>query len=202
MPSVPKIRVVVRKRPLTQKEHSDEDVLDVISSREIQVREMKEKLDLTKYCEVHKYFFDNCFAQDDDNFTVSGTLNPDIRPVRATAYRGALRSLKHDLLRLRADWVGKDFHDDGDGRRCHPGHVSAGGEGHYLEAVAVPRAIPDGVFLRNIRPEAAGLARQQKRSQVSRRPQLKNPRQKSAQDRSRQRPNHHERHWSRPRNQE
>jgi hypothetical protein len=27
-------------------------------------------VDLTKYCEQHKYVFDNCFNQDDDNYKV------------------------------------------------------------------------------------------------------------------------------------
>jgi hypothetical protein len=30
----------------------------------------REKVDLTKYCEQHKYVFDNCFNQDDDNYKV------------------------------------------------------------------------------------------------------------------------------------
>jgi len=68
--NVPKIRVVVRKRPLTSKELKDEDVLEVMSEKCLVVREIKEKLDLTKYIEEHKYFFDNCFGHDHDNYTI------------------------------------------------------------------------------------------------------------------------------------
>lgn len=50
---VPKIRVVVRKRPLTQKEVSrkDEDVLKVTGPQSLILKEIKQRVDLTKYCE-------------------------------------------------------------------------------------------------------------------------------------------------------
>jgi kinesin family protein 2/24 len=50
---VPKIRVVVRKRPLTQKEimRKDEDVLTVTSAQTLILKEIKQRVDLTKYCE-------------------------------------------------------------------------------------------------------------------------------------------------------
>lgn len=65
----PKIRVVVRKRPLTQKEqkNGDVDVLDVKNAHSLVVKELKLKVDLTKYWEMHKYNFDNCFDHTSDN---------------------------------------------------------------------------------------------------------------------------------------
>lgn len=66
----PKIRVVVRKRPLTRKEqaHREQDIVEVRDGRTVIVREMKycpllfrEKVDLTKFMDSHSFTFDNAF---------------------------------------------------------------------------------------------------------------------------------------------
>ena len=66
---VPKIRVVVRKRPLTSKEiqRKDEDNLTVTGPQSLILKEIKQRVDLTKYCEQHKYVFDNVFQATDNN---------------------------------------------------------------------------------------------------------------------------------------
>lgn len=62
----PKIRVVVRKRPLGSKElkNGDIDVLEVKNERSLVVKELKLKVDLQKYWEYHNYTFDNCFSHE------------------------------------------------------------------------------------------------------------------------------------------
>ena len=61
--------MVVRKRPLTLKEqkNGDIDVLDVKNEQTLVVKELKLKVDLTKYWEMHKYNFDNCFDHNSNN---------------------------------------------------------------------------------------------------------------------------------------
>lgn len=65
----PKIRVVVRKRPLFGKEitRQEKDVLTVVGDNSLIVQELKEKVDLTKYIEEHQFTFDNVFEADRDN---------------------------------------------------------------------------------------------------------------------------------------
>jgi len=62
----PKIRVVVRKRPLFGKEitRNDKDILTVVGTNSLCVQEIKEKVDLTKYIEEHSFTFDNVFEAD------------------------------------------------------------------------------------------------------------------------------------------
>jgi kinesin family protein 2/24 len=66
-----KIRVAVRKRPLSNKEKSKGEI-DIISvSRKVApvctVHEPKVKVDLTKYVESHKFIFDEVFGQEATN---------------------------------------------------------------------------------------------------------------------------------------
>jgi len=51
--TAPKISVVIRKRPLGKKEiaKGDVDIIDVRSSSTLVVKEMKTKVDLTKFVE-------------------------------------------------------------------------------------------------------------------------------------------------------
>jgi len=62
----PKIRVVIRKRPLGSKEiqRNDRDILTIVGESSLQVQELKEKVDLTKYIEEHSFTFDNVFEAD------------------------------------------------------------------------------------------------------------------------------------------
>ncbi|KAI8646623.1 P-loop containing nucleoside triphosphate hydrolase protein [Parasitella parasitica] len=58
-----KIRVCVRKRPLSKKEldKGDKDVAPMNGNRSLQINEPKLKLDLTKYTEQHSFTFDDVF---------------------------------------------------------------------------------------------------------------------------------------------
>jgi len=66
----PRIRVIVRKRPLNDKEDERGDI-DVIhcdaSSSSLTVYEPKTKVDTTKYIETHDFVFDDVFDADVDN---------------------------------------------------------------------------------------------------------------------------------------
>ncbi|KXZ53036.1 hypothetical protein GPECTOR_8g401 [Gonium pectorale] len=62
----PKIRVVVRKRPISKKERErgDEDVVDVLAKgNTVVVNEVKVKVDLTKYVEKHAFKFDEALDE-------------------------------------------------------------------------------------------------------------------------------------------
>ena len=67
--SIPKIRVVVRKRPLNLSEINKNtfDIIDIRSSSELVVKELKLKLDLTKYIEEHLFKFDYIFNENTNN---------------------------------------------------------------------------------------------------------------------------------------
>ncbi|KAL7312368.1 hypothetical protein PS15m_008133 [Mucor circinelloides] len=58
-----KIRVCVRKRPLSKKEidKGDKDVAPMNGNRSLQINEPKLKLDLTRYTEQHSFTFDDVF---------------------------------------------------------------------------------------------------------------------------------------------
>ena len=63
-----KIRVAVRKRPLSQKEikRSDPDIIEC-QGRGVVVKELKQKVDLTKYIEEHEFIFDDTFDEQTTN---------------------------------------------------------------------------------------------------------------------------------------
>ena len=67
--SIPKIRVIVRKRPLNKKELSkgDNDVVEIRGKRQVVVKELKQKVDLTKYVEEHSFQFDLAFNESTTN---------------------------------------------------------------------------------------------------------------------------------------
>ncbi|OBZ84750.1 Kinesin-related protein 6 [Choanephora cucurbitarum] len=58
-----KIRVCVRKRPLSKKEieKGDRDMAPTLGTRSLQINEPKLRLDLTKYTEQHTFTFDDVF---------------------------------------------------------------------------------------------------------------------------------------------
>lgn len=62
--TLPKIMVTIRKRPLNKKEltKDDKDVI-LVKDDTISVYEEREKVDLTKYNEVHKYKFDRVYDE-------------------------------------------------------------------------------------------------------------------------------------------
>lgn len=60
----PKILVTIRKRPLTKKEkQKNEKDIVLVSGNLVCVNEPKEKVDLTKYIDEHRYKFDRVYDQ-------------------------------------------------------------------------------------------------------------------------------------------
>ena len=84
----PKIRVVVRKRPLFGKEvtRNERDILTVVGQRSLMVQELKEKVDLTKYIEEHSFTFDNVFEHTQDNNAI---YNECVLPLVSETFNGA-----------------------------------------------------------------------------------------------------------------
>ena len=67
--NIPKIRVIIRKRPLSKKEISknEKDVIDIKEKKKVIVKEQKQKVDLTKYVEEHQFIFDLAYNQETTN---------------------------------------------------------------------------------------------------------------------------------------
>ena len=67
--NIPKIRVIIRKRPLSKKEQSknEKDIIDIRDNKKVIVKERKQKVDLTKYIEEHQFIFDLAYDQDSTN---------------------------------------------------------------------------------------------------------------------------------------
>lgn len=86
--SIPKIRVIVRKRPLNQKELSknDTDVIAVNSKSTLIVKELRTKVDLTKYIEEHAFTFDLVYKEDTANETI---YLETVRPMIEAAFNKA-----------------------------------------------------------------------------------------------------------------
>lgn len=83
----PKIKVVVRKRPISMKERErgEEDIVEVIRERNcVTVNETKFKVDLTKYVERHQFVFDESldeYIANDDVYTKT------VQPLVGTLFR-------------------------------------------------------------------------------------------------------------------
>ena len=67
--NIPKIRVIIRKRPLSKKEISknEKDVINIKEKKKVIVKEQKQKVDLTKYVEEHQFIFDLAYNQETTN---------------------------------------------------------------------------------------------------------------------------------------
>ena len=79
--NIPKIRVIIRKRPLSKKEISknEKDVIDIKEKKKVIVKEQKQKVDLTKYVEEHQFIFDLAYNQETTNEQIySETVRPMI----------------------------------------------------------------------------------------------------------------------------
>jgi len=66
---ISKIRVIVRKRPANHREFAQNDI-DIIGTEGkniIVVKELKNKVDLTKYIEEHRYTFDRAYNETSTN---------------------------------------------------------------------------------------------------------------------------------------
>jgi kinesin family protein 2/24 len=84
----PKIRVVVRCRPLNSKEtqRNDRNIVEVIGEGGLIMQELKEKVDMTKYIEEHSFNFDNVFDFDRDN---NDLYNECVLPLVSETFKGA-----------------------------------------------------------------------------------------------------------------
>ena len=67
-----KIRVVVRKRPLSKKEKAREDVdiVDMNEDNHVYLHEPRVKVDMTRYVETHEFAFDNAFDEKQNNSNI------------------------------------------------------------------------------------------------------------------------------------
>ena len=67
--NIPKIRVAVRKRPCSKKEmqRSDIDIIENRGPQTVVVKELKNKVDLTKYIEEHHFTFDHAYDENATN---------------------------------------------------------------------------------------------------------------------------------------
>jgi len=69
-PAKDRVTCIVRKRPAKD---GEVDVVCVVDDCIVQVAEPKQKVDLTKYTENHKFSFDYAFDEQSDNFTLYNT---------------------------------------------------------------------------------------------------------------------------------
>ncbi|KAJ9087301.1 hypothetical protein DSO57_1034557 [Entomophthora muscae] len=67
-----KIRVCIRKRPLSarEKNRGEKDIVDILSRRSLVLNEPKVKVDMSKYIDSHKFIFDEAIDSNADNFSV------------------------------------------------------------------------------------------------------------------------------------
>ncbi len=66
---IPKIKVIIRKRPLSKKEitKNDIDIIEIKSLQTLIVKELKTKVDMTKYVEEHQFTFDSVYGEESTN---------------------------------------------------------------------------------------------------------------------------------------
>ena len=82
---ISKIRVIVRKRPANHREFAQNDI-DIIATEQkntIIVKELKNKVDLTKYIEEHKYTFDRAYGENSSNQII---YNEMLQPMIEAAF--------------------------------------------------------------------------------------------------------------------
>ena len=82
---ISKIRVIVRKRPANHREFAQNDI-DIITTEKkntIIVKELKNKVDLTKYIEEHKFTFDRTYDENSSNQLI---YNDMLKPMIEAAF--------------------------------------------------------------------------------------------------------------------
>ena len=116
-----KIIVAIRKRPLTKKElgKNEPDVVDIVSNESLIVKELRQKVDLTKYMEEHNFTFDAVFSESEDNAVLYATL---VQPLISSAFERA----KVTCFAYGQTGSGKTF--------TMMGHAQSGNPGLYLLA--------------------------------------------------------------------
>jgi kinesin family protein 2/24 len=80
-----KIRVAVRKRPANHREFTQNDI-DIIKTEGINtiiVKELKNKVDLTKYIEEHRFTFDRAYGDSSSNQII---YNEMLKPMIEAAF--------------------------------------------------------------------------------------------------------------------
>ena len=82
---IPKTKVIVRKRPLNQKEISGKEVdnISIIEGQKVVVTELKKNLDLTKYLDKKEFIFDKAY---DEKATNDKIYKVEIRPMIYNAF--------------------------------------------------------------------------------------------------------------------
>lgn len=86
------INVVVRKRPMSDREDkkNDIDIVEKKSHTNIVVKERKEKVDLTQYIEEHMFSFDQVF---DDDVTNEQLYLDAVQPLVAATFEGSMTTV-------------------------------------------------------------------------------------------------------------
>ena len=79
--TIPKIRVIVRKRQEIAK--NDTDIVEIRNNKQVVVKELKVKVDLTKYIEEQAFNFDLAF---DENITNDQVYIQTVRPMIESAF--------------------------------------------------------------------------------------------------------------------
>ncbi|ORZ21067.1 P-loop containing nucleoside triphosphate hydrolase protein, partial [Absidia repens] len=82
-----RIRVCVRKRPLSRKEvnHGESDIAQLVGTHTIQLNAPKTKVDLTRYTEQHSFTFDEAFNSGSSNIEI---YNRTARPLVNYIFNG------------------------------------------------------------------------------------------------------------------
>lgn len=108
---IPKIKVCIRKRPLTKRERNkgDKDIITVKSTDQVYVKEQKVKLDLTKYVEEHCFKFDTAYNEETTNRDI---YESSILPIVNFAIKGGKVSCfaYGQTGKLKRQW--EDLHHD------------------------------------------------------------------------------------------
>jgi hypothetical protein len=85
--SGPRIKVVVRKRPMSRRElgAKELDVIRIAARRTLQVHELKKKVDLTRFTEIHQFAFDEVF---DETISNEDVYRHTAQPLIGTIFKG------------------------------------------------------------------------------------------------------------------
>jgi len=88
----PKIRVVVRKRPLSSKEDEQncEDIICIDKETNTALlHEPKLRVDMSKYTQIHRFCFDDAYGEDDTNLEI---YERSVRPLVETVFQRGMAS--------------------------------------------------------------------------------------------------------------
>ena len=82
---IPKTKVIVRKRPLNQKEIASKEVdnISIIEENKVVISELKQKIDLVKYIDKKEFIFDKAYDEKSSNDKI---YKEEIRPMIYNAF--------------------------------------------------------------------------------------------------------------------